>query len=261
MESRLAVKMQKVIELVKSTKDIIFNETLINTRKEKGAADYVTLVDIRVQEFIFQGLKSMYPDYQFMGEEEKIHSLDLTQPIWLLDPLDGTTNLIHNYNQSAVSLALWKNGRLEFGVIYNPYTDELFTGYLNKGAYLNGKPIRVSNYTSMSDSLITMGTHPYNKKDSKDTFLIAHKIYMDCQDIRRSGSAALDMAYVAAGRIEAFFEKFLSPWDYAAGAIIVQEAGGTVTTFDNKPLPIFSRSSVLATNGAVHSKMLEYLSE
>ncbi len=252
--------MYEVIELVKSTKDIILDESLVNTRKEKGDADYVTLVDIKVQEFIFDGLKSMYPNYQFMGEEEERGSLDFTQPIWILDPLDGTTNLIHNYNQSAVSLALWRNQRLEFGVIYNPYTDELFTGYLNKGAYLNGKPIHVSNYTSMSDSLISVGTHPYKKEMSKDTFLISHKIYLDCQDIRRSGSAALDLAYVAAGRTEAFFEKFLSPWDYAAGAIIVQEAGGTVTTFDNKPLPVFSPSSVLATNGSIHSKMLEYLS-
>lgn len=253
--------MHEVIELVKSTKNIIFDESLVNTHKEKGYADYVTLVDIKVQEFIFKGLKSIYPSYQFMGEEEEIRSLDITKPIWILDPLDGTTNLIHNYNHSAVSLALWRNQRLEFGMIYNPYTDELFTGYLNKGAYLNGNPIHVSNYTSMSDSLIAMGTHPYSKEDSKDTFLISHKIYMDCQDIRRSGSAALDLANVAAGRIEGFFEKFLSPWDYAAGAIIVQEAGGTVTTFDNKPLPVFTPSSVLATNGGIHSKMLEYLSE
>ena len=253
--------MNKVIELVKSTKDIILDESLVNTRREKGAADYVTLVDIKVQEFIFKGLKSMYPNYQFMGEEKDNHSLDLSKPIWILDPLDATTNLIHNYNQSAVSLALWNNQRLEFGVVYNPFTDELFTGYLNKGAYLNGKPIHVSNYTSMSDSLVIIGTHPYRKNNSKDTFLISHKIYLDCQDIRRSGSAALDLAYVAAGRAEAFFEKFLSPWDYAAGAIIVQEAGGIITNFDNNPLPIFSPSSVLATNGSIHSTMLEYLSQ
>lgn len=251
--------MHEVIELVKSSKEIILDETYVSTRKEKGDSDYVTLVDIKVQQHIFTGLKNLFPNYQLFGEESENHKMDFNQPIWILDPIDGTTNLIHNYQKSAVSLALWNNGRIEFGVIYNPFTNELFTASIGKGSYLNGQPIHVTEHSSLSDCLVAIGTSPYKKNDSLDSFLIYHKIFVESQDIRRSGSAALDLAYVAAGRTDAFFEGSLMPWDYAAGYIILREAGGTITTFNNDPISFKEESSILATNGKIHAKMLEYL--
>ncbi len=250
--------MLEIIELVKSSKNIILDERYVSTRKEKGDSDYVTLVDIKVQEYIFKGLKSLFPNHQLFGEESKHHNLDFSQPTWILDPIDGTTNLIHNYQQSAVSLALWDNGRIEFGVIYNPFTHELFTASFGKGAFLNGKPIHVSSHSSFSNCLVSIGTSPYKKDESEKFFRIFHKLFLECQDIRRSGSAALDLAYVAAGRTEAFIEMSLMPWDYAAGYIILKEAGGTITTLNNDPVSIKEESSILATNGVIHSKMMEH---
>jgi len=250
--------MHEVIKLVKSSKDIIFNQSYVNAQKEKGVSDYVTLVDIKVQEHIFNGLKALFPDHQLFGEESEHHKLDFGRPLWILDPLDGTTNLIHHYQQVAVSLALWNNGRIEFGIIYNPYTDELFTASIGKGSSLNGKSIRVSDHKSLSECLISIGTSPYNKENSEEFFRISHRIFLECQDIRRSGSAAMELAYVAAGRTDVFFEMSLAPWDYAAGYIIVKEAGGNITTIDNQPVSFKNRSSVLATNGSIHSRILEY---
>lgn len=250
--------MKEVIKLVKSSKDIVLNKSYVDAQKEKGVSDYVTLVDIKVQEHIFNGLRTLFPDHQFFGEESEQQKLDFNRPVWILDPLDGTTNLIHSYPQVAVSLAFWNEGRIEFGVVYNPYTDELFTASIGKGSFLNGEPIQVSDHKSLADCLVSIGTSPYHKDDSEAFFRISHKLFLECQDIRRSGSAALDMAYVASGRTDAFFEMSLAPWDYAAGYIIVKEAGGMVTTMDNESLSFKKRSSVFATNGKMHPVILEY---
>jgi myo-inositol-1(or 4)-monophosphatase len=169
--------MKEVIKLVKSSKDIVLNKSYVDAQKEKGVSDYVTLVDIKVQEHIFNGLKILFPDHQFFGEESEQQKLDFNRPVWILDPLDGTTNLIHSYPQVAVSLAFWNEGRIEFGVVYNPYTDELFTASIGKGSFLNGEPIQVSDHKSLADCLVSIGTSPYQKDDSEAFFRISHKLF------------------------------------------------------------------------------------
>lgn len=224
----------------------------------KGAADYVTEADKEVQDFIQKALSGKYPEIQFLGEEKNNDEIDLAGRVWVLDPVDGTTNLIHDYRRSSISLALMENGQSVAGIVYQPYTDELFFAKKGEGAYLNGDRIHVSYVERMEDALLSVGTSPYDKeKFAQENFRRIYRVFMDAQDIRRSGSAAIDMAEVAAGRIEGFFEPKLSIWDYAAGRLLVAEAGGTATNFDGKELACDLKSSVVCGNPTIHGLLLQ----
>lgn len=219
--------------------------------KEKGMCDFVTAVDEAVQNFIQKELQLLYPDILFMGEESTEASIDMNRLVWVLDPVDGTTNLIHDYKNSAISLALLDKKEVIAGIIYDPYLDEMYFAEKGKGAYLNEQPIHVSNAKSMSESLIAIGTSPYYKNEAADNFKTFEKIYMDCQDIRRTGSAALDLAHIACGRIEGYLEKKLKIWDFAAGALIVREAGGCVFDYEGNDRTMEPIGDVVAGNGSV----------
>ena len=223
--------MTAVQKIVREAAKLFANREEVQRIKEKGAYDFVTAVDEAVQQVICKELENLYPQIQFMGEEASDVSVDMDGLLWILDPVDGTTNLIHDYKNSVISLALMENREVIAGIIYNPYLDEMFYAKKGEGSFLNGEKIRVSNAQTMSQSLIAIGTSPYHKQEAADNFRTFEKIYMDCQDIRRTGSAALDMAHVACGRIEAYMEKKLKLWDYAAGALIVREAGGKVLNY------------------------------
>lgn len=165
-----------------------------------------------------------------------------------MDPIDGTTNFIKDYHVSAISAGLAKDGEKYIGVVYNPYLDEMFTAERGKGAFLNGRPIHVSR-NPLSEGIVLFGTAPYYEELSKKSFQMAYAYFKKALDVRRSGSAAIDLCSIAAGRAELYFELRLSPWDFAAGALIVEEAGGVVTTVEGGAVTLGQKCSVLATNG------------
>lgn len=254
------INYDEVIALVKQTDSLIFDEEATGHVLKKGMDDYVTYVDLGVQHFLKKELHDRYPDIAFMGEEEGETVLHPEGLCWILDPIDGTTNLIHHMNLSAVSLGLWDKGRIVFGVVYNPFTKETFSAVRGQGAYYNGKPIRTSTETDMKKCLISFGSSPYDRSFADRTFEIIKNIYLDCREIRRLGAASLDLCYIAAGKTEGYYEMALKPWDYAAGSVILEEAGGIVTTMEGEPLAYEHGGSILAAaNGTVYDKLKEYM--
>ena len=214
---------------------------LTSVEQKEGHANFVTNIDRRVQAYLEKALTKLLPGSLFIGEEKD--NSDLTDaPTWIVDPLDGTTNMIHDYRLSAVSIALCEKKEPVAGVIWQPYTRELFYAEKGGGAYLNGRPIHVSD-TPYSRALVAVGTAPYYEELQKPGMAMALNFLHDCADLRRSGSAAMDLAYLACGRLDIFFELRLKPWDYAAGSLILQEAGGMITM----PLNSFKLDYSLST--------------
>lgn len=236
--------------VVRMGAELIKARTLAGEQKKKGAFDYVTAVDVKVQEFIRERLKESYPQVDFLGEEQTEYHLD-SQELWILDPIDGTTNFIHDYRCSAISLAYAQKGEILIGVIYQPYADELFYGIKGEGAYCNEMPIHVSGTECMEESLIAVGTSPYHKEMASENFALFQKLFLQCMDIRRSGSAAVDLAWVACGRCDAYLERKLKIWDYAAGLLILKEAGGSMTDFEGEDPGIMLERDVVAANGKI----------
>ncbi len=248
--------MRDLIELIKSTKNIIFDAQLSASVTEKGRSDYVTKVDTTVQSYLREKLYKLRPDALFMGEEGEHEELDKNKACWILDPIDGTTNLIHRYNTSAVSLALLENGEITKGVVYNPFCEQMFYAAKGGGAYLNEERIYVASRENPNDWLIAFGTTPYEKERADYLFELFGRIYKNSGDVRRTGSAALDLCYLAAGMTDGFLEQNLKPWDYAAGSLILKEAGGIITDWENKPVSFYQNSDVLAGNKRVHKMLL-----
>ncbi len=245
---------QDILALVKRTKTFVENREMANHIKVKGPADYVTQVDTDIQNFLKKELEKFTPGIQFLGEEEGLHEMS-ADTYWILDPIDGTTNLIHDYQHSVVSLGLYDRGEITLGVIYDPYREDIYYAQKGKGSFRNGQPIHVSETGVLSETIVTIGTSPYDRELTEVNFRRFQRVFEKSQDIRRTGSAALDLAYVACGRTGGFFEPLLSPWDFAAGMLLVAEAGGKVTNFEGEPLDLLHRGSVLATNGRVHEEL------
>ena len=199
---------------------------LTEVSSKEGHANFVTNIDCKVQAFLEERLLHLLPGSEFIGEEKENRALT-DAPTWIVDPLDGTMNMIHDYRMSAVSIALCRDRKPVTGVIWQPFTRELFYAEAGGGAFLNGNPIRVSN-VPVQDALVAAGTAPYYEELEEPGIKLMRDFLRECADIRRSGSAALDLAYLASGRHEIFFELRLKPWDYAAGSLIVTEAGGQV---------------------------------
>jgi myo-inositol-1(or 4)-monophosphatase len=251
----------KAEQAVREAGKLLVNAVIAQDRIEKkGYANFVTEIDYKVQEFMIDRLDKIIPGCNIITEESKNNEYNLNKPTWVLDPVDGTTNLMYDYHHSAVSLALFIEGRAVLGIIYNPTGEELFTAEVGKGAFLNGKKIKVTGNGTLEDCLIAFGTTPYERDKADRTFEIVKKAYLSCRDIRRSGSAALDIAYVACGRLDAFFEMRLQPWDFAAGMILLKEAGGRVTTWEGKDVSILKPTGIIASNKLVHESMLHLLS-
>ncbi len=247
--------LQTIIDLVKETRSIIFAAGAAHDFKLKGHGDYVTAVDTGVQNFLQEKLSALYPDIQFMGEEKNNDDIDFSGRVWILDPIDGTANLVRDFDQSAVSLALVENGVLLIGVVYNPFSDELYAAERGKGATLNGRPIHVTDAARVADSLIAVGTCPYHKDMGKEIFTALYNVWSVAEDIRRMGAAALDLCHVAAGRADGMFEHILNPWDFAAGVLLIEEAGGRVTDMNGAPLRFDRAAPVLASNGKIHKEL------
>lgn len=244
--------LNKIVDVVRECGEIILHADRSKSciDEKTGHANFVTAYDKKIQQILQKRLLQILPEAVFVGEEEDIHASVAKGYAFIVDPIDGTTNFIKDYHMSVVSVGLTSDGEKYMGVVYNPYSDEMFTAVKGQGAYLNDKPIHVSSQP-LSNGLVLFGTAPYYEELSKRSFEMAYDYFRQALDVRRSGSAAYDLCSVAAGRAELFFELRLSPWDYAAGALILEEAGGKVTTIQGEPLTLQAGCSVLATNGVV----------
>lgn len=239
---------EKVERLVKATKQIVLSKTDLHFRL-KGESDFVTDVDLAISSFLKKELKQLNPDIGFFSEEE---TGGLTENCWILDPIDGTTNLVYGYNLSSVSLAHYVNGEVVFGIVYNPFTEEVFSAEKGKGAFLNhGKILKVSDRT-IKESIVEFGAGSTHKENADVNFRLAAEIFKNCVDIRRICSSALDLCYIADGRIDGYFEKVLKPWDIAAGSLILTEAGGKITDYSGAAIRFANSISVIASNGIIH---------
>lgn len=248
------MEMQELIALVKRTRAFVENREKAGHIKTKGRADYVTQVDTDIQDFLFRELKNRFSDIQFLGEEEGLHEMS-ADTYWILDPIDGTTNLIHDYRHSVVSLGLYEKGSIVMGIVYDPFREDVYYAQRGQGSFLNGNAIHVSEEETLSDTIISVGTSPYDRELAAENFRRIQRVFDKAQDIRRTGSAALDLAYVACGRTGGFFEPCLRPWDFAAGMLLVEEAGGKITNFAGEPLNFLKKGSVVASNGKVHEEL------
>jgi myo-inositol-1(or 4)-monophosphatase len=229
---------------------------------KKGAIDLVTEIDLQIEREFRAMIAERFPDHVVLGEE--FGSSDdreaTSRFCWVFDPVDGTTNYAHGLPIFCSSLALEIDGELMVGAIYDPTRRELFTAERGKGAWLNGAPLRVSTADELIDSLLVTGFHYGIQRDPEELVSLFREFITKSRAVRRLGSAALDLCYVAAGRFDGYWESKIQPWDVAAGGLIVEEAGGRVSTIAGEPFR--SRAgSVLATNGQIHDRMLKVIAE
>ncbi|MGC1461210.1 MAG: inositol monophosphatase family protein [Terracidiphilus sp.] len=228
----------------------------------KGDVDLVTVADRTVEKLIRERLGQAFPEHGIYGEEGTRERME-GEFRWYVDPLDGTTNFAHGFPQFCVSMGLERraagmtpeqDGTLEAAVIYDPMRDELFTAERGQGALLNGRPMRVSKIPELAEALLSTG-FPSRKRHANPNVHFYQEFTLRSHGVRRAGSAALDLAYVACGRLEAFWEFNLNPWDTAAGILLVEEAGGRVTDFDGNPYQLNSRE-ILASNGLMQAELV-----
>ncbi len=228
-----------------------------NVRK-KGAVNLVTAADIASQDLVVSRLTAAFPDHGILAEEEGLDRGRTTEYLWIIDPLDGTTNYAHGYPIFGVSIALARKGRVILGVVYDPLADELFAAEKGKGALLNDTPIGVSETAELDDALLATGV-PYWIREKPEGIMAKFKAFsVRAQGVRRAGAASLDMCALACGRVDGFWEEGLAPWDTAAGGLIVEEAGGRLTRLNGQPFDIYT-PEILASNGHIHLEMLEVL--
>ncbi len=225
----------------------------------KGTIDLVTEADRMSEELIVREIARRYPDHGILSEESAAKNERATTR-WIIDPLDGTTNYAHGFPFFCVSIALEQEGVVVLGVVYDPLRGEMFFGERGKGAFLNGKKIQVSSETDLSRSLLATG-FPYDIRVSPDNNVnFFSAMIMKAQAIRRPGAAALDLSYLAAGRLDGFWELKLKPWDTAAGCLMVREAGGTISDLSGGQWALNS-PALLASNGSIHEQMIKVLKE
>ena len=230
----------------------------INVSK-KGDINLVTEADLASEKFIIERIKSHYPKHAILAEEsgEAVLVDGNSSWKWIIDPLDGTTNFAHGYPCFCVTMALEYEDKIVVAVTYDPTRDEMFAAEKDNGASLNGRQIRVSDTEKLSEALIVTG-FPYNFKEKEDFARHLTEFLRRARGVRRDGSAAIDMAYIACGRFDGFWEEGLNPWDMAAGILLIEEAGGRVSYYDDSPFSIY-QPPVCASNGLIHSEMIEVL--
>ena len=226
----------------------------------KSAIDLVTSADREAEERIVRVLQKRFPDHSILAEEETNIAGSQNIYRWIIDPLDGTTNFAHAYPHFSVSIALEREGEMILGLVYDPVHGEVFKAAKGCGAFLNEKSVRTSRVKELDKALLATG-FPYDRRERAAFYLSFFSAFMvRSQGIRRNGSAALDLCYLACGRIDGFWEFKLHPWDTAAASIIVREAGGTLTDFSGSPFSIWGEET-LASNGIIHGEMLRAMTE
>ncbi|MDY6792183.1 MAG: inositol monophosphatase family protein [Thermodesulfobacteriota bacterium] len=224
---------------------------------KKGAIDLVTEADTGSEKAIIKTIRTKFPGHSILAEESGLNKGN-SENQWIIDPLDGTTNFTHKLDLFSISIAFALKGKIVVGVVLNPVSGELYTAIKDNGATLNGRPVKVSAVDQISESLLVTG-FPYNHQKILKALMTRFTVCLKAsQGVRRLGSAALDLCFVACGRFEGFWEQNLNPWDTAAGTLIAQEAGAVVTDFSNRPFDIYQKE-ILATNGRIHNAMLSLL--
>lgn len=262
------INIETILPIIQEVADKYLTRESSGHITQKGDANFVTEVDTNVEQAMKERLSTLYPEIQFMGEEKDNSEIDFSGSVWILDPVDGTSNLIHDFQNSSLSLALAVKKEIVFGVIYHYYSKEYFYARKGEGAYMgritnnlpafssNQLPLSVSNITELSRSLVSFGTSPYDKATlGEKNCETLKQIFFLCEDIRRIGSAAIELAFVAAGRVDLYLERNLKPWDYAAAIVIIEEAGGIITDYKGNPIDISKPCDILAGNKVIHEKL------
>ena len=238
---------EKIIEIAKEAGQIMITAVRPKVMEKSGHANFCTETDEKIQAFLIERLSAVFPEASFLGEEDgqDVFSSKMKEgDCFVIDPIDGTSNFIYAYRPSVISIALLKEGQPYMAVIYDPYDDMLFSACRGQGAFMNGEKI-MSSDAPLSEALSVFGTAPYYTELQDKTFDIAKKLLPLCVDLRRSGTAAWDMCCVALGRCNLYFELKIQLWDYAAAALIAEEAGCTVTDINGAPLSYRGATSVL----------------
>ena len=231
-----------------------------SVHSKEQAINLVTEADLRSEEAVIQSIRNTFPEHQILGEEQGLQDIPQHPIKWIIDPLDGTINFAHGFPMYNVSIGVEYQGTCVIGAIYDPNKSELFLGQQGRGASLNGKPIHVSASPKLAEALLVTG-FPYDVHTATDNNLKECCAFtLRARGMRRTGTAALDLCYIACGRLDGFWELQLKPWDTAAGKVIVEEAGGKVTNYAGEPYSIYG-NTILATNGLIHQEMVEVLRE
>ena len=240
--------LEKIISAAREAGEIIRSARDVeqSVQEKSSQRDLVTKYDLLVQNHLFRKLLELLPEAGFLGEEgDNTKNCSDREWLFIVDPIDGTTNFIQGYHNSCVSIGFARRGEMELGVVYNPYDGELYAAQRGRGAELNGKAIHCADH-SLDHSLLIFGSALYYRELVPETLRMFNIAFPLVQDIRRFGSAALDLCYLAAGKAGVFFEGRLCPWDYAAASLIAREAGCLVTQLDGRPLDLYRKCSVLA---------------
>lgn len=252
----------KLIKIIKEASQI-FKEgyTSFKDVKFKGKKDLVTKYDVAVENFLKEKFEKEFPTFSIIAEESNNANVKFNNSI-IIDPIDGTTNFVNQLPHTCISVGVYKNKKPFLGVVYNPILDELYVAQVGKGAFLNGKKILVSDDENLETSLLSTG-FPYTsatcEDDLNDVMIKMKNILPKCQDIRRLGSAALDLCYVARGVYEGYYEMNLKAWDVSAGIIILSEAGGKITNIDGDKYDLFESKYIVASNNKIHNQLLQSL--
>jgi myo-inositol-1(or 4)-monophosphatase len=223
----------------------------------KGRIDVITSVDLQCEREIIRIIHAAFPDHAILAEEESIEARE-SKYKWIVDPLDGTVNYSHGFPMFSSSIGLEVEGEMVLGVVYDPMRDELFTAKRGEGAFLNGRPIRVSETVHVEQSLLSTGFSYHIREIENKNLDHFARFALRAQSIRRTGSATLDLCYVAMGRLDGFWEMNLFPWDMAAAGLILEEAGGQLSLTDGEPFSLY-RNEIVGSNGSIHREMLEIL--
>ena len=241
--------LEQIMDVVRRAGEMVLSahDIAAGTHEKTSAADLVTEYDLAVEAFLKEQLPPLCPGSIFYGEEEAENADPSRGWAFIVDPIDGTTNFVRGLRQSAISVALARDGQVEYAVVFDPYKNEMFSARRGGGAFLNGAPIRVSG-KPLAEGIFGMGTAIYRREYLESTMRVTEQLFRRACDFRRLGAAALDLCDVACGRVELFFEYSLCPWDFAAGSLIITEAGGHISTLQGGPLALTERCSVWASN-------------
>lgn len=248
--------------IAKKSGEIFKNAHAKNVDKKLNARDLVTEYDKAVQDYIFSSLASIYPEVILVGEESgKLENYDVENvKAFIIDPIDGTSNFVNELSHSCVSIAYVEYGEVLAGVVYNPYKDHLYSAVRGNGAYCNGIKMQVSD-DPLSEGLVGFGTAVYYDELIEETKRIFGEVLVKCSDLRRMGSASIDLSLVASGSFVGFFETRLCPWDYGATILFIEEAGGIITDFSGNKLPLNKKSSVIAGNKTAYKELFDIINK
>lgn len=247
--------LERIKEIAYAVGKMFLEREEFSVDEKTGSNNIVTSMDLKAQEYIISECSKLLENSCFIAEERDNVVLS-DEYTWIIDPLDGTTNFSYDYQFSAVSIALAKNKEVVYAVVYNPYLDQMFSAEKGKGSYLNDIKLSVTK-NKLKDALLAVGTSPYNKDKSNITFSKLQKCFENARDLRRSGSAALDICYVASGKVDGFYEEVLAIWDYAAASLILEEAGGIIKAYSIELFKELNAVTVVGSNGVFQDELVE----